>query len=219
MADRNRTFGLQRATERSAASWPMAMKARDRLAPARICVVARYEWFDGALCRRHAAGSGRLCPPGPRRLAPHELADADAGSRRQPRARRRSRAQQGGGGRVARNLRDGERLWIDEIGQHGGRRRVIADTYLHLRLLFQPLGGERGDQRRRGERGFRRQIRGRQNHAADLVNHSPGDVFGQCSNQRVRGRRRRGRRFCRNDRLFGRADLRLQPLRIRARDR
>ena len=32
MANRNRTFGLQRATKRSAASWPMAMKARDRLA-------------------------------------------------------------------------------------------------------------------------------------------------------------------------------------------
>ena len=48
--------------------------------------------------------------------------------------------------------------------------------------------------------------------AADLVNHSSGDVLGRCSNQRIRGRRRRGRRFCGNERLFGRADLRLQPL-------
>ena len=162
MANRNRILGLQRATKRSLAFRPMAMKARDRLARRAAALWRDTERLDGALCRRHAAGSGRLFPPGPRRLAPHELADADAGGRRQPRARRRSRAQQGGGGRVARDFRDGERLCIDEIGQHGLRRRIIADTYLHLRLLFQPLGGERGDQRRRGERGFRREIRGRE---------------------------------------------------------
>src|ERR1700685_4020384 len=40
MADRNRNFGLQRATKRSAASWPTAMKARDRLAR-RACALWR----------------------------------------------------------------------------------------------------------------------------------------------------------------------------------
>ena len=172
MADRNRTLGLQRASRAVRRFSAHGDESSGSPGAPRVRGMARYEWFDGALCRRHVAGSGRLCPPGPRRLAPDELADADAGGRGQPCARRRSRTQQGGGGRVARNLRDGERLWIDEIGEHGIRRWVVADTCLHLRLLFQPVGRERGDRRLSGARRFRREIHCCQSHAADLVNYS-----------------------------------------------
>ena len=37
--------------------------------------------------------------------------------------------------------------------------RIVADADLHVRLLFQSVRGERGDRRRCGERGFRREIR------------------------------------------------------------
>ena len=60
---------------------------------------------------------------------------------------------------------------------------------------------------------FGREIRRGEDHAADVVNHPSGVVPGEYFNQRVRHRRRRGRWFCRDERLFGRANLRLQPLR------
>ena len=80
-------------------------------------------------------------------------------------------------------------------------------------FLFEPVRGERRNRRRWGERGFGREICRREDHAADVVNHPSGVVPGEYFNQRLRHRRGRGRWFCRDERLFGRAHLRLQPLR------
>ena len=99
------------------------------------------------------------------------------------------------------------------IVQHAVRSRIVADAGLHVRFLFQPVRGERRDRRVGGERGFGREICRREDHAADVVDHPSGVVPGEYFNQRVRRRRRCGRRFRRNERVFGRADLRLQPLR------
>ena len=60
---------------------------------------------------------------------------------------------------------------------------------------------------------FGREIRRREDHAADLVDHPSGGVPEEYFDQRVRRRRGCGRGFRRDERVFGRANLRLQPLR------
>ena len=93
MADGNRILDLRQAADQPAAPRAIPTKVGDRVAQRVHPLWGDTNGLMAPLCRRHAAGSCRLCPPRPRRLAPHEPADADAGSRRQPRARRRSRTQ------------------------------------------------------------------------------------------------------------------------------
>ena len=219
MADRNRTLGLQQATERSAASRPMAMKARDRLARRASAL-----WRDtNGLMAPYVAvmlpvlvGFALLALDGSRRMSLQTQMQAAADSLALAGARELNK-EAGAESRAISAMANAYGSTKSANTIFGVGSSPTLD--LHLRLLFQPLGGERGDRRLRGERGFRREIRCRQSHAADLVNHSSGDILGQYSNQRVRSRRGGGRRFCRNQRLFGRADLRLQPLRSAARDR
>ena len=90
---------------------------------------------------------------------------------------------------------------------------IVADAGLHVRFLFQPVSGERWHRRLGRERGFEREICRGEDHSADLVNRPSGDVPQGHLDQRIRRRRGCGRGFRRDERVFGRADLRLQPLR------
>ena len=133
MADRNRTLGLSARAERSAASRPMAMKARDRLARRASAL-----WRDtNGLMAPYVAvmlpvlvGFALLALDASRRMSLQTQMQAAADSLALAGARELNKE---AGAEVARNLRDGERLWIDEIGRTrfsalGRRRRLPTPT-------------------------------------------------------------------------------------------
>src|ERR1700728_3708273 len=77
----------------------------------------------------------------------------------------------------------------DSLALAGARelnKQTVAESGLHVRFLFQPVRGERGNRRRCGERRFGREIRRGEDHSADLVHRASGVVPQEYFDQRVR---------------------------------
>ena len=186
---------------------------REDFGPARIGLVARQRWADGAVCRGDVAGACRLCSPrrgAARRMSLQTQMQAAADSLALAGARELNKQP----GAEARAQSAMANAYASTKSPNTLFGVVPSPTLTYTFAFYSSLAAaSERDRGGRGVRGRRCEIPRRDGRAADFVHHPPSIIFGECFNRRVRRRRRSGGRLRWNGRLLGCAPLHLQSLR------